>query len=862
MMSTNELVIQRVAWLLNFGSIMLLMGCSFDLSTPRGRWVNCDVEVWQCAKTSTPPTFTLSGENPNIGNYIQRHNFWQVKDAAYQAYWDTGIFVFDSGPDVLPGSTMIMTDSTDWSDPSPAFMSVTLGEDVAGVYVAYDSRAEPKPSWLTDPINYEPLSKPLTISMMDYSTTPPGFVGLTVYKVRNFDKSGETLTLPGNDYGDPGWQEVAQGNPAMYLVFVKPLLTTPSNCGSGTGTYKTTEHWDDCYDIERRENIEEEESKVLMAARSAAADKCREDHPDDVCLTPACSFGVWTAECPDKDNSVTGCISCLLTSDGFQHNSEAVFLPANSSASGTIAGSSFTSPITGTLLFEYRGHSLAAMEVMRLNRMTLDLAPFNTEIGQFTEVKVSLVSRTDAICQDSPAPTVTPCAWYQIPANHFLCAESYRVDGELSAISSENEQVVDITVDTVTHAFTFMGSLQSTVTVDGDPVEIDITLNLAGQIVNYAPSAVAEFEGDETAECSDRANASPIHLHAGQSFDIDDGTLPDSSFEWFEDWGLVTQTSWGTGATLTIGAGQLGFGLHRFMLIVRDSQGTLATDTIDVPVADSTPPMLNVPEDVDVFTATPLPVLVSIGEATASDECLPSTGATITNDAPADSRFDAGETLVTWSADDGRGNVATGIQRIVVHSVSGLGPLLDAIRQGIAQLQAGVGQSQAGISACDPAAACQVDVGSLVVLIDETIESTRAAAELDDRGTDAYVALLESLEAARLTILEATSLLEESSPDDPDAASMLRGQAVAQLEEAAVMLDDAAQQAETIEEQVEPTDGDDGGGDTPDDDTGDEPDGGEDDTQTGGVCGFAAPMSVACIPLLVAWRLCRRRSWA
>ena len=69
-----------------------------------------------------------------------------------------------------------------------------------------------------------------------------------------------------------------------------------------------------------------------------------------------------------------------------------------------------------------------------------------------------------------------------------------------------------------------------------------------------------------------------------------------------------------------------------------------------------------------------------IGEAFAADECLPLADDAVTNDAPADLRFDAGETLVTWTADDGRGNIATGVQRVIVNAGGGPTSIFDAIR--------------------------------------------------------------------------------------------------------------------------------------------------------------------------------------
>jgi hypothetical protein len=81
-----------------------------------------------------------------------------------------------------------------------------------------------------------------------------------------------------------------------------------------------------------------------------------------------------------------------------------------------------------------------------------------------------------------------------------------------------------------------------------------------------------------------------------------------------------------------------------------------------VTVRDTTAPSLVAPVDVTAeATGTITPV--SIGQATATDIF----GVTITNNAPLDSTYPPGETLVTWTATDANGNAATGTQRVTVH---------------------------------------------------------------------------------------------------------------------------------------------------------------------------------------------------
>ncbi|UCG16006.1 MAG: hypothetical protein JSV19_12000, partial [Phycisphaerales bacterium] len=610
------------AYLVCLGMILVVTGCVPDWGglAPGGFWMFCDVEVWDCPKTVTPPDFTLSGPHASISNYIKRNNFWKVKDAAYQVYWHPPIYVVNPGPEQLPGSTMVMTGGADWDVQDATFMTIKLNEDVAGIYVAYDSRANPKPSWLLDTSKYQKLSKAMSITMPDHTKSPPEHLKLDVYLAKGVTAKDAVLALPGNSFGGAGWSNVTQGNPAMYVVFVKPKPKL--DCTKGKK--KTTLHSDGCYSYDA-----DEETQATADAKSAATAACQAAYPNDVCQPPTCTNAGWVPTCDTSKWPVPG---SRVIDGAFEHNSEVDFSSSNSSASGAVADSGFNSSISGELLFDYETNELGAMEVMWVNRMGLDVASFETEVGDFTEIKVALLEPTAAECQDDPAPVATPCEWYQIPTGQFVCLESCRIDGDPVAFTSISNDVIDIHLDPVTHQFTFTGSVQGTVTVDGDNFDIDVTLNLTGDVVNYAPSAAAGYEGDDFAECSDETNESAIYLYAGDSFDVDDGTLPGSSFEWYEDYGLVTETHWGTGETVTIGIGQLGYGEHNVTLVVTDSQGVLDTDTLVVKVADTTPPVLEEPEDVQIFTAAPLPTLVSIGEAYASDKCLPLPENAITND--------------------------------------------------------------------------------------------------------------------------------------------------------------------------------------------------------------------------------------
>lgn len=102
-----------------------------------------------------------------------------------------------------------------------------------------------------------------------------------------------------------------------------------------------------------------------------------------------------------------------------------------------------------------------------------------------------------------------------------------------------------------------------------------------------------------------------------------------------------------------------------------DGNGNSATDTQNMTVVDTTPPAITAPDDITI-EATGSLTEVAIGSANASD--LAGT-VTLTNDAP--SSYPLGSTLVTWTADDGKGNSATDAQIITV--VDTTPPTIDGI---------------------------------------------------------------------------------------------------------------------------------------------------------------------------------------
>jgi hypothetical protein len=118
--------------------------------------------------------------------------------------------------------------------------------------------------------------------------------------------------------------------------------------------------------------------------------------------------------------------------------------------------------------------------------------------------------------------------------------------------------------------------------------EEDLTINGAPC---GAPTAVAG--ADIVTECASPEGA-PVTLDASASSDPNStpGTNDDIVlFEWFEDFGLSSETSLGHGAQLSVG---LPLGAHDITLRATDTFGVSDTDQLIVTIRDTTPPALSV----------------------------------------------------------------------------------------------------------------------------------------------------------------------------------------------------------------------------------------------------------------------------
>lgn len=637
----------KAFWICMMAVVVLfyLAACRFDRSglPATEEFYSCQTSVTHYA-TSNQPLDAQVGGASQTKSYVINKGFGDTNVSTKPApiYWDNTKFVVQAyGSGSLKGSIQIETGYNDWSNTNPAFLYVQILYQPEGFYLAYDSRANPKPSWLTkdyqqqiDPKTGQPDA--ITISMTDQNANPPTYVKMEIWR-RFSIPANHLVIVPGNSYGDVGWGYVKKGTPAMYMAFIKPKSQIDYNKPD--------------YDLQPQHV--DVPAYTQADAEAAAAQDCKAKYgadPNLGCGKPACVY---------KGNTASSANPLKSFSQGSQ-----IKFDKPSQANIAIAGhaETYTSQAAGTLYFDY----LVTKHDLQLNSLILNFSPVDTAVGHFQNMAAILISQSQAHCKDGIPVYGQPCSHYEIAQGELIATESVLLDGKPIVWLSQNTVPLDITIDHTSKSFNAKGTIQATIKINDQDTPMNIGLDLYGYFVNFAPVAKGD-ESTKFSECEENTNQKPVVLNAAGSFEI---YLPDPTnlprYEWYEDFGLPTEHLWGNQKVVTIPQHMLGYGVHKITLLVADSQGLVDTTTFDVTVADTTPPHLTVPPDVttDIYPSGTQSVQVDIGKAGASDAC--SGSAVVGNDAPKNGMFPPGITNITWQADDNRGNIATAVQKVNV----------------------------------------------------------------------------------------------------------------------------------------------------------------------------------------------------
>lgn len=472
-----------------------------------------------------------------------------------------------------------------------------------------------------------------------------------------------------------------------------------------------------------------------------------------------------------------------LQSRTYEKSSEIEFNKAQSLANVavTVDGQqkTYQKNVSGSLDFQYLLDDFNSMKTMQINSLDLQVDSMDTEIGTIDQINIRLLTSSEAACQDSPPPVL--CNNYRIPVGDFACMEACRVDGQPLYFTTDNSQPVDIVVDVLKNTFRVKptGSFKGTIKAKDRDIPVTIDIDLNGKFVNFAPTAIVTKEYKPFAECAEKRNKTPINVLA-KAIDPD-GALPPANFEWYQDYGLVTQNFWQKGDKLTINPNQLQYGTHLFTVVVVDTQGMRDKASVVVEVQDTTPPLFSIPPDIIRIQPFPHigPTKISLGEASAWDSCYQEV--LISNDAPENRIFSPGHTKVTWIADDLRGNSTTKVQNVFVIPLrEKLMPNLKDIAE---KLQMAVQNSQQATRESQLWPQSQADLKPLTAAVQQVRDLVKERSAQEGKGRIGQQ-IERKLTPALTALQQADTLIQQSNRADRGQREKLRAQAAERLAQA------------------------------------------------------------------------------
>ena len=703
------------------------VACKFDTSGIVGspppnpdEFYKCTEKLKHCAKGTEPVKVTATGPAQyNISGTYQIDTDFRVNDNLYINAPNTWVVQNIEHPP-LRGGILIRTDLAHQNVDVGRFLEVDFPsfDHIGELYVAYDSRVNPKPQWLSNTQDYQPVTnatgQPLHIVTWtpDKSNASP-MVRLALYrvvsKIKGHPVGGSMWTVPGNSCmavsspasggctGKMVWpKNVGNKNRAMYVAIV--TRKDKPNCAAGTIDTQTI--YEGC-----RKTEADAKAQALKRCDNARMQKTLKwQNPDYFkCLPPVCSK---VTLCPKQSGLVqtrSFAISSVVEFEPSKYKSEAVI---------RIAGKKFNKKVKGLAYFEYLLDEFNVMKRMRLDAMTLDIEAIDSDAGKFTDIVVALRDTANATCQESPPPWAgdRPCTRYTIPSDAFKALLGAKDGTKQLLFDPQNKGVLDIQINHKNRTFQIKGGpLATTMKVNGKDKRLEIDIDLFGHFLNFAPHAVGGNESTKWVECSggrdkSRTNKDPIILDSAGSFEVYKDPIPQNAYEWYEDYTWSGQKLWGTGSKVIIQPQQMSLGIHKMTLLIRDPYGVADTDSFPVEVRDTQPPKITVPPDVYYLVTPPdkPPVKINLRTAWAYDICFGDVE--ITNDAPQDGRFPAGITSVTWTAEDGAGNTDTGVQKVYVFTTPDtVDPrrLIPTIKDFSKYVKKGIDQNQGAAERCD-----------------------------------------------------------------------------------------------------------------------------------------------------------------
>jgi hypothetical protein len=789
------------------------------------KWV-CSAKLEKCSLTHKDITNTISTDIAHGSCYRDGagnidFDFWDENDPDSQpglspndrVYCDQKWVVKKVGYPDIRGAHWIVTRFKDrrLNDPSAEtnhFMTLAFQDPnlIEAVYLAYDSTATQYPDWLNSP-DYEKVDGSITMAR-------PG-KGSSEVELKLWQKKDISKPIPSNSYGFPAFPN---NDPTMYMVIIKPKVE--ANCPATATAQADKELWYvGCGDTEA-------DARTAAESRCAAAKTEYQSCAEAVCDPEE--------ECPDQD-IVEKTFGLKKNAWSFLRSSEIEFDPQNypSQAVLTIDNKSYPPvDVSGTLHFEYLLDDFNGLSQMQINSMVLHLAPFITDAGRVSDTVITLLAPVKAECAALFPPWAKPCDDYILAQDSVFVSEFARIGGKKLLTVTQNRYPMTVTIDHASRGFKLTtqsagqpggGTFGTNIYANGDKIPVDIDVDVFGHFRNFAPTAVAA-ESSRSVECaigvSPKAenapvtpkpfssNAAPVMLNSAGSFEVYNDPIPNDAYNWYEDYGLVTERFLRQGAQEVIGPHQLSYGVHSITLVIRDGHGVASQDTFELDVQDTLPPSLSLPGDVFVLPRQPGPVKVSIGQATATDICSAAADIAITNDAPQNGIFPSGVvTPVTWAADDSRGHVSTGVQKVFVFkpprtsAVGGaeLQPFMLQLEEALAFFEEAAAKSEARIAACGDEAACEADSQNLLQGIN-AVADMLGKLSLPEGAQKLQSDVVAQLQQVEKRLRTSNALIDRSNSAGKEVRR-LRGEALKSLQGRTKFMQEARRQLQRLKSQ-------------------------------------------------------------
>lgn len=655
----------RGGWPWVIASAIGAAACQFDTSgvgLPAEPRFECPVDIVEYGVGNPPATMpvTKAGDDPSAWQW--RRFELVTPSPPLTLYVDDGHVPYEIPPNVA-GSYLLQVPRGDRTlTQSTGYLSIPVaGTEFQRLWLAFDTRAPNPPLWLRS--RFDPRVARIR------STACSGAIGLppgaceTEYQLwapKVPEDFLGSIDLGANNAAGTTWSDGQVGEQYLLLVRMQPSVTPVELRTLGTLEVSFEIRSDMAISAGRILGEASDELAAWLAqSGNAGYASAVQDGRVRLRADPAlCEQVCWVVGSETQcARGALGVTEQPIAVNSWPRSSEGQVDPSRSSGVVTIveSGSSAATQLAGQVKF--RITELGDAELGAIDLVGSDVALEEVDI-----TGISVAHDADALARCADALPPSPyrlCTDYAIRRGGFVASGVSELNGDTLPLRLVNDAGMPLAIDFNARTFHLQGGpLSSRFLIDGEQRTVNLTIDVTGDFVNFAPLASAQ-ETQPFWECQDNSQAT-VTLIGSASFD-QDGHGDLASFLWVEDLGELSQTVLGTTSTVVR---SMPFGTHALSLVVTDTEGISSTASFELAVVDSRIDSLSFPPDLVVEDHDEPGEIVDPGTAAGSDDC--SGVVDLRSDAPADHRFGLGFTPITWVADDLRGNVETHTQKIYV----------------------------------------------------------------------------------------------------------------------------------------------------------------------------------------------------